>query len=234
MVFITGDKHGDFSAIEDFCATHITRKEDDIMIILGDHGCNYLGPLNRTSRKRLASFPLTFLLVRGNHDRRVSSPPMRQILYETPSFRGVVLQEPSFPNILHAIDGGRYHLEGRSAVVIGGAYSPDKHYRLAMQSAGYGKYYWFEDEQLSAEEMTDIEQRMRKDPPHLILSHTCPASYTPIHSPTFTDVDRTMENWMDKLERTIPYKLWFCGHWHVNEVHGRVHFLYDDIFTLHR
>ena len=41
MIYITGDKHGDFSSIFDFCYKYKTTRKD-IMIVLGDAGINYL------------------------------------------------------------------------------------------------------------------------------------------------------------------------------------------------
>ena len=38
--YITGDTHGDFSRIEEFCRENDTTKEE-VMIILGDAGINY-------------------------------------------------------------------------------------------------------------------------------------------------------------------------------------------------
>ena len=44
MVYITGDTHGQFSAIRFFCKQNDT-STDDTMIVLGDAGLNYyLGP----------------------------------------------------------------------------------------------------------------------------------------------------------------------------------------------
>ena len=42
MIYITGDTHGDFRRIFDFCMRFET-SVDDIMIILGDAGINFSG-----------------------------------------------------------------------------------------------------------------------------------------------------------------------------------------------
>ena len=42
MIYITGDTHGDFFRIANFCA-RMNTKPDDIMIILGDAGINFYG-----------------------------------------------------------------------------------------------------------------------------------------------------------------------------------------------
>ena len=39
-VYVTGDTHGDFRQIGDFCSVMGT-KRDDVMIVLGDAGLNY-------------------------------------------------------------------------------------------------------------------------------------------------------------------------------------------------
>lgn len=40
MIYITGDKHGDFSEVYAFCYKNKTTR-DDLMIVLGDAGINY-------------------------------------------------------------------------------------------------------------------------------------------------------------------------------------------------
>ena len=44
MIYITGDTHGQFERIENFCRRYGTGK-DDVMIILGDAGINFSGGL---------------------------------------------------------------------------------------------------------------------------------------------------------------------------------------------
>lgn len=49
-------------------------------------------------------------------------------------------------------------------------------------------------------------------------------------------VDKTMEMWFDKIEETIPYKKWFCGHYHTDrlsiESGGKLRLMYDDVIEL--
>ena len=44
MIFLTGDTHGSFKRIRDFCVKMQTTPED-ILIILGDAGVNFSGGL---------------------------------------------------------------------------------------------------------------------------------------------------------------------------------------------
>lgn len=62
MYYITGDTHGDFTRIEEFCNRFSTSKED-VMIVLGDAALNYFGDGRDDKRKRwVDSFPITTLL----------------------------------------------------------------------------------------------------------------------------------------------------------------------------
>lgn len=50
MIYITGDTHGDFRRVFDFCMRFET-SVDDVMIILGDAGINFSGALRTRQRK---------------------------------------------------------------------------------------------------------------------------------------------------------------------------------------
>ena len=50
-------------------------------------------------------------------------------------------------------DGEIYDIDDKKVMVIGGAYSVDKWYRLKMN------YKWFEDEQISEEEKSFVEKQ---------------------------------------------------------------------------
>ena len=68
MIYITGDTHGEFSRIEQFCE-RIKPTRDDTMIILGDAGINYYGGWRDIHKKqRLAKLPITLFAIHGNHE----------------------------------------------------------------------------------------------------------------------------------------------------------------------
>lgn len=58
-------------------------------------------------------------------------------------FGGKAFIEKEYPNLIFAKNGELYTIGGKSVLVIGGAYSVDKDYRIT-----YG-YRWFKDEQLT-------------------------------------------------------------------------------------
>ena len=69
-VYVTGDTHGDFRQIGDFCSVMVT-KRDDVMIVLGDAGLNYFGDVRDTARKTgVSRTRMTYLMIHGNHEMR--------------------------------------------------------------------------------------------------------------------------------------------------------------------
>lgn len=113
------------------------------MIILGDAGINFSGQKHDNLKKRfLESLPITLFCIHGNHEQR----PYTIDSYKEKSWHGgTVYYEEEYPNLLFAKDGEVFDLDGKQAIVMGGAYSIDKMFRLIY---GYG---WWEDEQPSEE-----------------------------------------------------------------------------------
>jgi len=225
MEILTGDTHGSFDRIEEFCEEYGTTTED-VMVILGDAGINYwLDERDRELKERLAQLPITLFCVHGNHEER----PEELRGYEEQVWRGgVVLYEPEYPNLLFAQDGEVYGFEGGKAIVIGGAYSVDKYYRIANGLP------WFPDEQPSQAVRERVERRLeqlgwRVD---YVFSHTVPLGYIPQHAllPTINQslVDHSTETWLEEIERRLDYACWYAGHYHVTWDMGRVHILYQD------
>ncbi|WP_353894451.1 metallophosphoesterase [Proteinivorax hydrogeniformans] len=127
MIYITGDTHGDFSRIEKFCDEYSTTQADT-MIILGDAGINYnLNERDIELKEELAQLPITLFCVHGNHEER---PYLIDSYEEKIWNEELAYFEEKYPNILFAADGEIYDFEGKKSIVIGGAYSVDKHYRL--------------------------------------------------------------------------------------------------------
>ena len=110
--------------------------------------------------------------------------------------------------------------------MIGGAYSVDKHYRIARH------YGWWPDEQPSEEIKAYVEQQIRGRHIDVILSHTCPFKYEPVEAflPMIdqSTVDTSTEVWLDKIEESADYGAWLCGHWHINKRIDKLQFMYHD------
>ena len=70
MTYITGDTHGRFERIKEFCNEQKTTNED-VMIILGDVGINYyLDKRDDYLREEVAKLPITLFGIHGNHEER--------------------------------------------------------------------------------------------------------------------------------------------------------------------
>ena len=226
MIYYTGDIHGSTLEIVIFCERFQLTKNDTI-VILGDVGANYFGDERDTTFKsEFAELQPTILCIHGNHEIRPQNIPT----YQTKEWNGgIVWYESAYPNILFAKDGEIYDIEGTKHLVIGGAYSVDKYYRLLR---GYG---WWADEQPLEEIKRYVEQQIKEKPFDAILSHTCPFKYEPIEmflpGINQSTVDDSTEKWLDKIEESVDYKAWFCGHWHINKRIDKMHFLFHGFET---
>ena len=114
-IYITGDTHGRFEKVVNFCDYHKTNK-NDIMIILGDAGINYYGYVRDYElKKMLSKLPITLFCIHGNHEER----PENIKTYKTKKFHeGIVYYEENYPNILFAKDGEVYNFNNHKVLVI--------------------------------------------------------------------------------------------------------------------
>lgn len=239
-VFITGDTHfkEEYQKIERLCEIAETTK-DDTVIILGDHGCNYYGEKkDRRMKKYVDSLPISFILVSGNHDQRPSRKLCQEVKHIGPTFSGSFLVDPDFPSIFYPKMFGEYTVLGQKALIMGGAYSIDKWYRLEMYEQGFHNYRWFPDEQMSLEEMDACREMTRGKSYAYVFTHTCPLKYEPYDKlcPGIDQsaVDKTMELFFNKIEKTVPYDHWFCGHYHLDRLAAdlKMRFMYNDVILL--
>ena len=228
MVFVTGDTHRNFERIEEICMYEDTAT-DDVIVILGDVGINYYGePDDWDLKEGLCEYQATLLCVHGNHEMR----PENISSYEEKEWRsGIVYWEPDYPNLLFAKCGEVYDLDGNRSLVIGGASSVDKHLRTRGLN-------WWADEQASDEIMARVEERLAAENwrVDIVLSHTCPYSYMPTDAflPGIPQefVDNTMEKWLDRIEKQLDYRRWYCGHFHTDQSAGDIKFLWHDYVEL--
>lgn len=142
MTYFYGDIHGNPKELCETCE-RIKVGHGDVLILLGDVGANYYGnKRDKLVKEMLDYIPPTILCIHGNHEQR----PENIDGYELIDWNGgKVWVQPEYPSILFARDGDIYTIGKYRYLVIGGAYSVDKFYRLKR---GYG---WWEDEQPSAE-----------------------------------------------------------------------------------
>ncbi len=228
MTYITGDTHGNFDRIISFCKNNSTTK-DDILIILGDAGINYYGKRDIKLKETLKNLPITFFCIHGNHEKR---PENIKTYTQTIWNDGVAYLEEAYPNLLFAKDGEVYSFGDKKAIVIGGAYSVDKFYRLSKG------YMWWEDEQPSEEIKAYVEEKILalNNKIDIVLSHTAPYKYMPTETfLPFIDqntVDSSTEKWLDGIEDALKYQKWYLGHYHINKRIDRIEILFEDVVEI--
>lgn len=72
QVYMTGDTHGQFERVIEFCARREVEPENTF-VILGDAGLNYYNDRrDRKKKDQLAQVPITFFCLHGNHEMRPS------------------------------------------------------------------------------------------------------------------------------------------------------------------
>ena len=230
MIYITGDIHGEVFRVAD-AVERFNISSDDIIVLLGDVGMNYYGNSrgDRHRKKRLNKLGIPVFCIHGNHEMRPGTIPTYS---EIKWHGGRVYVEDDYPNLLFAKDGEVYDLDGQKTIVIGGAYSVDKWYRLQRD------LNWFPDEQPSKAIKASVEQKLdalnwKVD---AVLTHTCPERYIPreafLSSVDQLTVDNSTEVWLDTIAERLSYKAWYCGHWHINKRIDKMHFLFDSFETV--
>lgn len=222
-IYITGDTHREFSRLD-----NMKFKKDDMLIILGDAGINYfLNIRDMIEKEKLKIHNIKFFCIRGNHEER---PENIDTYKEVEMFGGKVFVEDDFPHLIFAKDGETYNFNNKKVLVIGGAYSVDKYYRLITGNN------WFSDEQLSPEEMENIYGKVKDKHFDLVLTHTCPRKYEPteVFMPGLDQakIDKSMEDFLDKVEENISYDKWYCGHYHTEKKINKIEFMFKNIKKL--
>ena len=185
-------------------------------IILGDGG--FLWPGNnawdKKNYKKLSSRPFPILCVIGNHEPVLGRPdlPERDIGIG----EKVIVVNERKPFIAYMKRGKVYHIENREFLVLGGALSIDKEYRIPDIS-WWEKEYWTEAEKGEVFSLLETENKV-----DYVLAHTGPgrinetvfASLRLSHLPKFFDEVAELN---EKIDAKIKCRQWFCGHWHQDE-----------------
>lgn len=231
MTLITGDTHGDFKRIAKLCK-QIDTSYNDTIIVLGDAGINYFCDIrDKITKENIKRLYIKLFCIHGNHEQRAELIST----YITIDFwGGKALVEERYPNIIFAIDGEIYNIPtqhgDKQAIVIGGAYSVDKAYRIANGAK------WFDSEQPSTEIKNKVEGvlKSRNNKIDIVLSHTCPQRHIPcewfIGGIDQSSVDNSTEIWLDEVfERLEQFDKWYCGHYHGSKRIDKLEFMFTDI-----
>ena len=223
--YITGDTHGEFERVVDFCEVNGTTT-DDVLVILGDAGINYY--LDRGDillKAELSQLPITLFCIHGNHEQR---PQEIDSYVEKEFLGGIVFYEEAYPNLLFAKDGEIYDFDGKKTIVIGGAYSVDKYYRIKHREP------WFDNEQPSEEIKAYVESQLEENNwrVDMVFSHAAPRRYEPtwafIPGLDQSRVDKSTEDWLDTIVEKLDFDKWYAGHYHVESQEGPVTIMFEE------
>ena len=221
---VRGDTHGHFTWIDQL-SNYIPQETS--IIILGDAGFNfYLNKSDNKLKHWVNQRGYTLYCLRGNHEARPTQ--IRDIEYRwDEDVNNYIYIEPKFQNIRYLVDGYVYKFGQYRCLCIGGAYSVDKWYRLAR--VGYTeetndpkKTGWFPNEQLTYDEMSSIKQSIYNIKVDFVFTHTCPLSFQPtdlfLGFVDQSQVDNTMERWMESIKDSFKWDVWCFGHYHADRI----------------
>lgn len=224
--FLTGDKHSKFIPLVNKVLAECEPNETAV-VVLGDSGVNFWrgnGTNGKKSDARLQRYlqstGIQWYLLRGNHDQRPEHLPDIVRKWDE-NVECEVYERPEYPNIHYLIDGLVYTFGGYKCLCIGGAYSVDKYVRLGRRQED-GWCGWWPDEQLSVEERDLIYERLSANHTKVdfILTHTAPTHYEPVdlflRNVDQSLVDKSMEEWLEKIRGIVDYKYWCFGHYHAD------------------
>lgn len=244
---VRGDTHGTFTWMFNGCLDGY-EPEETAIVILGDAGFDfYLNKTDERKKKEVDARGYYIYWLRGNHEARPQDIEGYEKIYDE-NVKGVVYCDPRFPHLRAFLDYGFYKIDNFLCLVIGGAYSVDKAWRLSRvglteETNIPKKSGWFNNEQLNEQERYDCMDTInywtsigRLDKIDFVLTHTCPKSFQPVDKfLSFVDqstVDTTMEDFLEEIKGQITYNIWLFGHYHDDRVElPHVEQYYNDIET---
>lgn len=214
MIYVTGDTHGQIDTAKLFPGSFPEGKiltRDDYLIIAGDFGAIWNGEEHdQDCLEFYAEKKYTVLFVDGNHENF-------DILddYPVEMWNGGKIHRIT-DNVIHLMRGQVYEIDGKTFFTFGGGISIDKANRIPYVS-------WWPQENPSVAQTEEAIRNLEKHNNTIdyIITHAAPESIVrnelaSIHP--LMKMDCPTEKFLDYLynERKIEYKMWFCGHYHID------------------
>jgi hypothetical protein len=221
MIYITGDKHGDYQ-LDDLSAENWPEGQllckDDYLIIAGDFGGVFHGgEKDKRVLDYYESCPWTTLFIDGNHENfdMLSQYPVTE-------WNGGKAQFIR-SSVIHLMRGQVYTIDNKTIFTMGGATSVDKDYRVEGES-------WWKEELPSGEELFEADKNLAKydNKVDIAVTHCCSArqyyKFATIHFHSF--MRDSLTDYLDELEKKLSFRHWYYGHHHedinVDETHTMV------------
>lgn len=234
MIYVTGDRHGELRSMT---AEALPGEEkwgaDDVLLIAGDFGFVFDGEDAGTGEKArldyLGNKPYTIAFIDGNHenfDELIKYP-------EAERFGGPV--RLLRPNIYWLRRGYVYTIQGKTFFTMGGAYSVDKPYRMAVLRSERRKCWWYqelptdEEYRRAGQSLKDADYRV-----DYILTHTAPASIIPRVIHKYPDPhDAELTGFLDWVYHEVQFTRWYFGHLHEDYVvNDQMVCCYEDVHKI--
>ena len=230
-IFVTGDLHGDIDISK--LNTKRFKKgneltKNDYLIVCGDFGLVFDKVESNTERytlKWLNNKPWTTLFVDGNHENfdRLTEYPVKEM------FNGKVQEIRS--SIFHLMRGEIYTIDNKKIFCFGGAFSHDKESRKEHVS-------WWKQELPTINECDYARKNLEKanQKVDLIITHDAPRCLASRYGFNrdamyngYADNQINILNFLQEIYKTVDFKDWYCGHYHIDMDDDNFHFLYNRI-----
>lgn len=205
MVYVTGDFHGEYKRFG--AAEYKKLKKGDTLIVCGDFG--FLWQNDKKEQKllkKIGAQKFYTVFVPGCHDNYEALAE-----YPTEEWRGGKVRVLS-GNLMQLCRGEVYFLEGKTFFAFGGGESQDASLR---EEQGL----WWPEEQPSEEEEAYALSRLEEhgNKVDYIITHDAPLSICEFLGLPPVNVNSRINNFLEKIGKTIEFKRWFFGKLHMDK-----------------
>jgi predicted phosphohydrolase len=185
MFLLIGDIHGLWHDYREIIKT----LKPKVSLQLGDFG---IGFPNNPKTLSMKDIPGNHLYLRGNHDNPFHCRLDSNYIGDYGIYKGDFID-------------GRFD----KLFYLSGAWSIDQNWRVTVGP----KRTWWEDEQLSQKELSDMINLYEKEKPDIVCSHDCPTIILKEFYPDRVIPTRTAQAMDSMLDIHTP-SYWFFGHHH--------------------
>ena len=210
MIYVTGDTHGTID-IHKLNSKNFpegrTLTKDDYVIICGDFGFVWDGGKeDQWWLNWLASKPWTTLFVDGNHENHDMLEQM-----EVTEWHGGKVHKIN-ESVIHLMRGQVYEINGKKWFTFGGAKSQDQMVRVEGRD-------WWAGEMASEQEYEEAVRNLAANgwTVDYVVTHCAPTRFA--HQIKWWYEPDRMTNFLDySIYDRLNFKVWFCGHYHMDMV----------------
>lgn len=210
-IFVIGDIHGDFKGlgvILKFLTKNNQTTKEDVLIVAGDCGFVWTNSNNeKKERKHLDSFPITIMVVLGNHENYDIIET-----FETVKKFGAECYKDNASEICYIKNGEVLEIGDKRIWTYGGGLSIDKEYRLYYDKIENTKT-WFEQEvdfsrfERAKENFKNIDYIVTHDVPNSCFEYLLKKLH-------LLDKRCELQYKLEEIEQMGEYKKWYSGHYH--------------------